>query len=275
LSEAAVRAQDLRKTFRKSRSLVQVLKGKAEYVHAIDDVSFEIQRGEVLGLVGESGSGKTTLGRTLLRLEEPDSGRVYFEGVDFTAIRDRPTLKAFRRKMQMIFQDPFDSINPRMKVKDVVTEPLRVHKVGRTEEERLQLVKRTLEDLRMTPPEDFLDRLPHELSGGQRQRVAIARTLVVRPSFIIADEPVSMLDVSIRKDLLNLMLDLKNKYNLTYLFITHDLAVAKYICDRIAVMQLGKIVESGPALEVIHNPQHPYTKALRAAVPVIKPRSTT
>ncbi len=275
MSEAAVRAQDLRKTFRKSRSLVQVLKGKAEYVHAIDDVSFEIQRGEVLGLVGESGSGKTTLGRTLLRLEEPDSGRVYFEGVDFTAIRDRPTLKAFRRKMQMIFQDPFDSINPRMKVKDVVTEPLRVHKVGRTEEERLQLVKRTLEDLRMTPPEDFLDRLPHELSGGQRQRVAIARTLVVRPSFIIADEPVSMLDVSIRKDLLNLMLDLKNKYNLTYLFITHDLAVAKYICDRIAVMQLGKIVESGPALEVIHNPQHPYTKALRAAVPVIKPRSTT
>jgi len=275
LSEAAVRAQDLRKTFRKSRSLVQVLKGKAEYVHAIDDVSFEIQRGEVLGLVGESGSGKTTLGRTLLRLEEPDSGRVYFEGVDFTAIRDRPTLKAFRRKMQMIFQDPFDSINPRMKVKDVVTEPLRVHKVGRTEEERLQLVKRTLEDLRMTPPEDFLDRLPHELSGGQRQRVAIARTLVVRPSFIIADEPVSMLDVSIRKDLLNLMLDLKNKYNLTYLFITHDLAVAKYICDRIAVMQLGKIVESGPALEVIHDPQHPYTKALRAAVPVIKPRSTT
>lgn len=275
MSEAAVRAQDLRKTFRKSRSLVQVLKGKAEYVHAIDDVSFEIQRGEVLGLVGESGSGKTTLGRTLLRLEEPDSGRVYFEGVDFTAIRDRPTLKAFRRKMQMIFQDPFDSINPRMKVKDVVTEPLRVHKVGRTEEERLQLVKRTLEDLRMTPPEDFLDRLPHELSGGQRQRVAIARTLVVRPSFIIADEPVSMLDVSIRKDLLNLMLDLKNKYNLTYLFITHDLAVAKYICDRIAVMQLGKIVESGPALEVIHDPQHPYTKALRAAVPVIKPRSTT
>jgi len=275
LSEAAVRAQNLRKTFRKSRSLVQILKGKAEYVHAIDDVSFEIQKGEVLGLVGESGSGKTTLGRTLLRLEEPDSGRVYFEGVDFTAIRDRPTLKAFRRKMQMIFQDPFDSINPRMKVKDVVAEPLRVHKVGRTEEERLQLVKRTLEDLRMTPPEDFLDRLPHELSGGQRQRVAIARTLVVRPSFIIADEPVSMLDVSIRKDLLNLMLDLKNKYNLTYLFITHDLAVAKYICDRIAVMQLGKIVESGPSLEVIHNPQHPYTKALRAAVPVIKPRSTT
>lgn len=275
MSEAAVRAQNLRKTFRKSRSLVQILKGKAEYVHAIDDVSFEIQKGEVLGLVGESGSGKTTLGRTLLRLEEPDSGRVYFEGVDFTAIRDRPTLKAFRRKMQMIFQDPFDSINPRMKVKDVVAEPLRVHKVGRTEEERLQLVKRTLEDLRMTPPEDFLDRLPHELSGGQRQRVAIARTLVVRPSFIIADEPVSMLDVSIRKDLLNLMLDLKNKYNLTYLFITHDLAVAKYICDRIAVMQLGKIVESGPSLEVIHNPQHPYTKALRAAVPVIKPRSTT
>ncbi|MCJ7761271.1 ATP-binding cassette domain-containing protein, partial [Candidatus Bathyarchaeota archaeon] len=184
---------------------------------------------------------------------------------------DRSTMKEFRRKMQMIFQDPFDSINPRMNVRDVIEEPLRIHNVGSGEEERTQLIRRSLEDVRVNPPEDYLDRYPHELSGGQRQRIAIARTLVLKPSFIVADEPVSMLDVSVRMELLNLMLDLKDRYGLTYLFITHDLAVAKYVCDRIAVMQSGKIVELGPALQIIHNPQHPYTKALRAAVPVMKP----
>lgn len=266
-----LQVQNLSKAFGKSRTLLQTLKGRAEHVKAIDDVTFEVLRGEVLGLVGESGSGKTTLGRVILRLEEPDSGSIRFEGSDFTSVKDRSTMKVFRRKMQMIFQDPFDSINPRMNVRDVIEEPLRIHNVGSGEEERTQLIRRSLEDVRVNPPDDYLDRYPHELSGGQRQRIAIARTLVLKPSFIVADEPVSMLDVSVRMELLNLMLDLKDRYGLTYLFITHDLAVAKYVCDRIAVMQSGKIVELGPALQIIHNPQHPYTKALRAAVPVMKP----
>jgi len=265
--------QNLRKSFRKAGTLLQTISGKLETVNAIDDVTLHIVKGEVLGLVGESGSGKTTLGRTILRLEEPDSGRVYVEGADFTAVKDQSALKRFRRKMQMVFQDPFDAINPRMKVKHVIEEPLQVHRIGTSEKERSQLITEVLEDVKITPPEDFLDRYPHELSGGQRQRIALARTLVLKPSFIVADEPVSMLDVSVRTGLLNLMLDLRRRYNLTYLFITHDLAVAKYVCDRIAVMRLGKIVESGPALQVIHRPQHPYTKALRAAVPVIRTQS--
>jgi len=263
--------QNLSKAFRKSRTLLQTLKGKAEHVKAIDGITFEVLRGEVLGLVGESGSGKTTLGRVILRLEDPDSGSIRFEGRDYTSVKDRSTMKEFRRKMQMIFQDPFDSINPRMDVRDVIEEPLRIHNVGSGEEERNQLIRRALQDVRVNPPEDYFDRYPHELSGGQRQRIAMARTLVLKPSFIVADEPVSMLDVSVRMELLNLMLDLKDRYGLTYLFITHDLAVAKYVCDRIAVMQSGKIVELGPALQIIQNPQHPYTKALRAAVPVMKP----
>ena len=266
-----LQVQNLSKAFRKSRTLLQNLKGRAEHVKAIDGVTFEVLRGEVLGLVGESGSGKTTLGRVILRLEEPDSGSIRFEGSDYTSVKDRSTMKVFRRKMQMIFQDPFDSINPRMNVRDVIEEPLRIHNVGSGEEERTELIRRSLEDVRVNPPDDYLDRYPHELSGGQRQRIAIARTLVLKPSFIVADEPVSMLDVSVRMELLNLMLDLKDRYGLTYLFITHDLAVAKYVCDRIAVMQSGKLVELGPALQIIHNPQHPYTKALRAAVPVMKP----
>jgi len=265
--------QNLRKSFRKAGTLLQTISGKLETVNAVDDVTLHIVKGEVLGLVGESGSGKTTLGRTILRLEEPDSGRVYVEGADFTAVKDQSALKRFRRKMQMVFQDPFDAINPRMKVKHVIEEPLQVHRIGTSEKERSQLITEVLEDVKITPPEDFLDRYPHELSGGQRQRIALARTLVLKPSFIVADEPVSMLDVSVRTGLLNLMLDLRRRYNLTYLFITHDLAVAKYVCDRIAVMRLGKIVESGPALQVIHRPQHPYTKALRAAVPVIRIQS--
>jgi len=270
LSTSLVKVQNLRKSFKKSAPLIQSLKGKVEYVHAVDDVTLEIMKGEVLGLVGESGSGKTTLGRTILRLEEPDSGKIFFDNSDFTATKDPYFMKHFRRRMQMVFQDPFESINPRMKVRHVVGEPLSVHNIGSTKKDRTRLITKALDDVKITPAEDFLDRYPHELSGGQRQRVALARTLVLKPSFIVADEPVSMLDVSVRMELLNLMLDLKNTYNLTYLFITHDLAVAKYICDKIAVMRLGKIVESGSASEIIHNPTHAYTKALRAAVPSIR-----
>jgi peptide/nickel transport system ATP-binding protein len=269
LSTTILRIENLKKSFRKSRTLLQALRGEVEYIKAIDDVTFQVSRGEILGLVGESGSGKTTLGRIILRLEEPDSGRIYFEDVELTAIHGESELKPFRRRMQMIFQDPFESIDPRMKVKDVVEEPLSVHKIG-SRRERVEHVRRTLEEVKMTPPDDFLDRYPHELSGGQRQRVAIARALVLRPSFIVADEPVSMLDVSVRMELLKLMLQLRERHNLTYLFITHDLAVARYVCDRILVMRQGRIVESGPAHEVIDNPQHPYTKALRAAVPAVR-----
>ncbi|MBS7626712.1 ABC transporter ATP-binding protein, partial [Candidatus Bathyarchaeota archaeon] len=273
LFEAIVRVQDLKKTFRTSGSILQTIIGKGEQIRAVDDVSLDIMKGEVLGLVGESGSGKTTLGRLLLRLEEPDSGKIYFEGADFTAVKEQSRIREFRRRMQMIFQDPYDSINPRMRVREIVGEPLRVHGRGLNERDRFERIIEILEDVKLTPAKNYVDRYPHELSGGQRQRVAIARTLIIRPSFIVADEPVSMLDVSIRADLLNLMLDLKDRYNLTYLFITHDLAVAKYICDRIAVMRLGKIVELGPTLEVVNNPRHPYTKALRAAVPRLKPRA--
>ncbi len=269
MSTTILRIENLKKSFRKSRNLLQALRGEVEYVKAIDGVTLHVSRGEILGLVGESGSGKTTLGGTILKLEEPDNGRIYFEDVEITAIRGGQDLKSLRRRMQMIFQDPFESMNPRMKVRDVVEEPLDVHKIG-SRRERVEYVRRALEEVRMTPPDDFIDRYPHELSGGQRQRVAIARALVLRPNFIVADEPVSMLDVSVRMELLKLMLQLRDRHSLTYLFITHDLAVARHICDRILVMQRGRIVESGPAPEVIDNPQHPYTKALRAAVPAVK-----
>jgi peptide/nickel transport system ATP-binding protein len=272
LTTRLVRIQNLKKIYKKSSTLFQKLQGQSKFVNAVDDVTLDINKGEILGIVGESGSGKTTLGRTILRLEEPDSGLIFFDGSNFTNVNNHPEMKIFRRRMQMIFQDPFESINSRMKVYDIVAEPLQVHNIGSHRKERLDIVLRALEDVTISPAEDFIDRYPHELSGGQRQRVALARTLVLKPDFIVADEPVSMLDVSVRTELLHLMLDLRNKYELTYLFITHDLAVAKYICDRIAVMRLGKIVELGPALEVIHYPRHPYTKELRAAVPVIKRR---
>jgi peptide/nickel transport system ATP-binding protein len=267
---ALVQIRNLKKAFKKSSTIFQKLHGQSEFVNAVDDVTLDINKSEILGIVGESGSGKTTLGRTILRLEEPDSGLIFFDGINFTDVRKHSEMKNFRRRMQMIFQDPFESINSRMKVYDIVSEPLNVHNIGTHRRERLDMVLRVLDDVKISPAEDFIDRYPHELSGGQRQRVALARTLVLKPDFVVADEPVSMLDVSVRSELLHLMLGLSKKYDLTYLFITHDLAVAKYICDRIGVMRLGKIVELGPALEVIHHPRHSYTKKLRAAVPTIK-----
>jgi peptide/nickel transport system ATP-binding protein len=265
-----VQIQNLNKIYKKSKTIFQRLQGQSNFINAVDDVTLDINKGEILGIVGESGSGKTTLGRTILRLEEPDSGLIFFDGTNFTNISKHSEMKNFRKRMQMIFQDPFESINSRMKVYDIVAESLIVHNISSNKKERIDMVLRALEDVTIIPAKDFIDRYPHELSGGQRQRVALARTLVLKPDFIVADEPVSMLDVSVRTELLRLMLDLKKKYKLTYLFITHDLAVAKYICDRIGVMRLGKIVELGPALEIIHHPRHSYTKELRAAVPVIK-----
>jgi len=229
----------------------------------------DIGRGEVVGLVGETGSGKTTLGKAIVRLVNPTGGQIIYDGVDVASL-DGPALRKYRGRLQMIFQDPYDSINPRMSVFDIVSEGLLINRIasGKELEDR---VMRSLEDVRLLPPEEFASRYPHELSGGQRQRVAIARALAMRPEFIVADEPVSMLDVSIRGEVLNVMLDLREKYGISFLFITHDLAIAKHMSDRIAVMYLGRLVEVADSEELVRNPLHPYTQALLAAVPIPDP----
>jgi len=265
-----VRVVDLKKWFPvRMGFLASLFKKQQHWVRAVDGVSFDIHRGEVLCLVGESGCGKTTTGRTILRLIEPTSGKVFFEGRNIFEL-DKEEMRKLRRKMQMIFQDPYESLNPRLTVFDIVAEPLRVHKLADGAELREKVVK-ALEEAELKPPEAFLSRYPHELSGGQRQRVGIARALVLEPEFIVADEPVSMIDVSLRAGILNLMIDLKEKFGLTYLFITHDIAQARYIGDRMAVMYLGKIVEMGPIEDVISDPLHPYTQALISNVPVPDP----
>ena len=237
------------------------------YVQAVNGVSFTVRRGEVLGLVGESGSGKTTIGRLVLRLEEATAGKVIFDGTNILEL-PKKEMRRFRKRMQIIFQDPYASLNPREKVRTVIGHALALHSIG-TPESRRERAAELVEQVGLSP--DQLDRFPHEFSGGQRQRVGIARALAVNPDFLVADEPVSALDVSIQAQVINLLSDLKDQLDLTMLFIAHDLAVVEHICDRVAVMYLGKIMELAPSSSLYDNPNHPYTEALLSAVPVPEP----
>ncbi len=245
-----------------------LLKKKVGDVKAVDGVSFHINRGEILGLVGESGSGKTTTGQAIMQIEHSTAGRVYFDGREITSIKKKDA-KYLRREMQMIFQDPFSSLNPRMKVGEIVGEPMVVHKLAAHKTEYANRIAELLESVGLNPA--MADRYPHEFSGGQRQRIGIARALSAQPKFIICDEPVSALDVSIQAQIINLIEDLQERFKLTFLFIAHDLAVVRHISNRIAVMYLGEIVEIASRRDLYRNPIHPYTQALLSAVPVPSP----
>ncbi len=261
---------DLRKLFAMGRKGL-FRRGQETYVHAVDGVSFELGRGEVLALVGESGCGKSTLALTLIGLEQPTSGSIRFENAEIGGYSPGQ-MKPVRRHMQMIFQDPYESLNPLMSIGEIVAEPLKVHGIGANGEERKRRVVQALEDAGLKPADRFMNRLPHELSGGQRQRVVIASALVLAPTLLLADEPVSMLDVSIRAEILNLLAELRDKRGISILFITHDLGTVGALADRVAVMYLGRIVELGPTVQVLQDPQHPYTRALLSVVPVPNPR---
>lgn len=244
---------------------------KDEFVHAVDDIDLQLARGEVIALVGESGCGKSTLALTLMGLEEATEGQIYFNGRDITHLSERER-KEVRQKIQMVFQDPYESLNPTQTIEDIVMEPLIVHGIGMTSEERRDRVIRALEDSGLKPAATYINRFPHQLSGGQRQRVVIAGALVLEPLLLVADEPVSMLDVSIRAEIINLLADLQKTRNISVIFITHDLGTVGFFADRVAVMYLGRIVEIGTMLEVLQSAQHPYTKALLSVIPVPNPR---
>jgi len=270
--ESLIRVRKLRKLFPVRRNFLSSLLSSEElHIHAVDRVSFDIKDNEVLGLVGESGCGKTTLGRLLIRLIEPTSGDIYFRDTNITQLSQKE-MKAFRPKMQIIFQDPYESLNPRMTILDLVGEPLEINDLIESEADKLEQVSKILELVRLMPAEEYVFRYPHELSGGQRQRIAVARALILHPDFVVADEPVSMLDTSTRGEILNLMMELKGLTR-SYLFITHELAVARHFCDRIAIMYLGRIMEMASSDEIVKNPIHPYTKALIEATPVPDPSS--
>lgn len=275
-SEYLVEVNNLKKWFPVQKSFIdQVFAKELEYVHAVDGVTFKIRKGEVLGLAGESGSGKTTIGRVTIGLEPKTSGDVFFDGIDISKLK-REELRKLRRRMQVIFQDPLASLNPRMSLGDSIMQGLKIHYPESASQHR-DIALETMEKVGLSPARFYFNKYPHQISGGQRQRVVIARALITKPDLVLADEPIAMADVSVRSLLLDLMVQLKEEFNLTYMFITHDLATAKYICDNIAILYLGRMAEVGNLRDVYTSPLHPYTQALMAAVPVPNPhdRRTT
>jgi peptide/nickel transport system ATP-binding protein len=265
-----VEVEHLKKYFPVQTGFIdQIFSKEKEFVRAVDDVTFKIRRGEVLGLAGESGSGKTTIGRVTIGLEEKTAGEVKFDGMDLSTLSNEE-LRKLRRRMQVIFQDPMASLNPRMSLGNAIRQGLEIH-YPETKDQHRDMVLEVMEKVGLAPAKFYYNKFPHQISGGQRQRVVIARALVTKPELVLADEPIAMADVSVRAQLLDLMVQLKNEFNLTFLFITHDLATAKYICDKIGILYLGKIVEISDLREVYAHPLHPYTIALLAAVPVPDP----
>lgn len=264
-----IQVRDLVKHFPLGGGLLSSLAGHRDAVRAVNGVSFDIKRGEIIGLAGESGCGKTTTAKLLLKLYEPTSGSISIDGQDVNALKG-PSLKAFRRRAQLMFQNPYESFSPRFTILRAVSEPLIIHGMG-DESERTERVRQALEDVHLRPAGSFFQKYPHQLSGGQLQRVVLARALVLEPDFLVADEPVSMLDVSVRAGILNTLKELSKRRNLTVVYISHDLSLIQYLCDTTAIMYLGRIVEMGPTRQVIGQPQHPYTRALIATIPIPEP----